>query len=125
MIQQALKEISILYPFPTNYVGAFIGPTYILVCSSEESIHKKYIQVESIFIVGMHVNKKDRGKGIGSKMLKDICNIADKYHLAICMRPSSISGGLTQHQLIKWYQRSGFIWLIKNFIMIRKEQSDL
>ena len=50
----------------------------------------------------------NRGKKIGSKLLKEICYEADKQkeNLHLEIQPS---GGLTYDQLSAWYERYGFV----------------
>lgn len=52
----------------------------------------------------------DRGKGDASKVLKMICDIADKYNVVIRMKPEpyGTKKGLNKGQLVSWYKRHGF-----------------
>lgn len=53
------------------------------------------------------VDKKDRGKGIGTNVMNEICNFADKYNLRIALTPSSDFGG-SKSRLIQFYKIFGF-----------------
>jgi GNAT superfamily N-acetyltransferase len=62
---------------------------------------------EAVFITGMDVNPKERGKGTGSRLLYKITEWADKKNKRLALMPAA-SGGLSQKQLIEWYKRNGF-----------------
>lgn len=48
-----------------------------------------------------------RGKGLGSKLLNEICQEADKWGLPLYLQIAP-SGGLSFGQLRAWYERHGF-----------------
>lgn len=52
----------------------------------------------------------EHGKGDASKVLKMVCDIADKHNVVIRMAPEpyGTEKGLNKTQLINWYKRYGF-----------------
>jgi GNAT superfamily N-acetyltransferase len=58
-------------------------------------------------ITRINVPKEHRGKGVGSKLLRQIVSDADVSHTKLYLEVLA-SGGLTRPQLIAWYERYGF-----------------
>lgn len=54
------------------------------------------------------VNKNERNQGIGSKVMKEICDYCDKNEIIICLTPSSDFGGNVK-RLNDFYKKFGFI----------------
>jgi GNAT superfamily N-acetyltransferase len=53
------------------------------------------------------VDKKNRGRGIGTNVMNKICDFADEYKLSIALTPSSDFGG-SKTRLIQFYKNFGF-----------------
>lgn len=51
---------------------------------------------------------KDKGKGIGSKVMKDLCNYADLSGLTISLTPCTSFGATSLSRLKGFYSRFGF-----------------
>ena len=72
----------------------------------ELSIH--YSKISNILILSkIIVPKKDRNLGIGSKVMKELCDYCDENNLTIALTPSSDFGG-SNSRLISFYKRFGF-----------------
>lgn len=61
----------------------------------------------TIILSQIIVEKKDRNKGIGTKVMNEICNFADKNNLRIALTPSGDFGG-SKSRLISFYKNFGF-----------------
>lgn len=61
-----------------------------------------------IIISKIVVNKDSRSEGIGSKVMKEICNYADKNELRIALTPSNDFGG-NVNRLKQFYKKFGFV----------------
>jgi GNAT superfamily N-acetyltransferase len=61
----------------------------------------------SYMITRVYIPQAHRGKGLGSRLLKEVCEEADKadIRLFLVIAPSE---GLTYDQLDAWYRRYGF-----------------
>lgn len=57
----------------------------------------------------INVPVPSRGAGWGRAILGDLLRDADREHATLWLLPMA-SGGLTQNQLVSWYQRHGFVW---------------
>lgn len=55
----------------------------------------------------INVPHPHRGKGIGSRLLKEICEDADRDGVTLVLYAYA-SGGLPMEQLVMWYERNGF-----------------
>lgn len=72
----------------------------------ELSIH--YSNISDILILSkIIVNKNDRGLGIGSNVMKEICDYCDEKNLKIALTPSSDFGG-SKNRLIIFYKKFDF-----------------
>jgi ribosomal protein S18 acetylase RimI-like enzyme len=63
---------------------------------------------DALEISSFRVDKKYRGKGLGTQIIRALCKAADHYGLAIEVEPGgedAIAG-----RLVPWYQRHGFVW---------------
>jgi len=58
-------------------------------------------------VTRINVPVLSRGRGLGSRMLREILADADAEGATLEIHPMS-SGGLTKRQLISWYERYGF-----------------
>jgi GNAT superfamily N-acetyltransferase len=58
-------------------------------------------------ITRVNVPQAHRGKGLGSRLLKEACEEADKANIRLYLEIAS-SDGLTYDQLEAWYRRYGF-----------------
>lgn len=63
---------------------------------------ENYITIDDI-----NLYPKDRGKGTGTQILKDIMNYADKNKKDIKLIPSDLEGNVDK--LIEWYIKNGFV----------------
>lgn len=84
-----------------------------------ESIENKYTQegcdliliykssTSSIFLSKIFIKKEGRNKGLGSKAIKDIIQLADKYQLIVALTPSD-GWGSNLNRLRKFYKNFGF-----------------
>lgn len=67
----------------------------------------------SLFINDMYTNSYYQNKGYASKILKEMCEWADKNNMPMSLRASSGGHynmkGLSQENLIKWYKKFGFV----------------
>jgi ribosomal protein S18 acetylase RimI-like enzyme len=70
-------------------------------------------------ITRINVPVEHRGKGHGSKILRRICNAADRYQVKLTLEVMP-SGGLNYEQLVDWYHRYGFVWNATYMYMIRR-----
>lgn len=70
------------------------------------------------FIHRINVPKNERGKGYGSKLLKMICDEADKEN-AILMLQIVSSGEMSDEDLTEWYRKYGFVELPSEYAFIR------
>jgi GNAT superfamily N-acetyltransferase len=61
----------------------------------------------TIILSQIVVDKKDRNKGIGTKVMNEICDFADKNNLRIALTPSGDFGG-SKTRLISFYKSFGF-----------------
>lgn len=61
----------------------------------------------TIILSKIIIDKKDRSKGIGTKVINEICDFADKQNLRIALTPSSDFGG-SKSRLIQFYKSFGF-----------------
>jgi ribosomal protein S18 acetylase RimI-like enzyme len=98
---------------------------YKLFCESADEVqndlnelHDKYKNVASLYVsnrkypdsLHLHeiiVNKEHRNTGIGSKIMKDLTDIADKHNKRISLSPSNDFGGAVG-RLKEFYKRFGF-----------------
>lgn len=62
---------------------------------------------KAIILSKIVIPKKSRGKGFGSKIMQELCDLADKHLLQIGLTPSSDLGG-SKTRLIEFYKRFGF-----------------
>lgn len=58
-------------------------------------------------ITRINVPVASRGKGLGSKLLDEVCRDADAEGVTLYLEVLP-SGGLTLRQLTTWYERNGF-----------------
>ena len=63
-----------------------------------------------VLISRINVPVRSRGRGLASKMLKEILRDADAMGITLILEPVP-SGGLDYEQLVAWYQRHGFMWV--------------
>jgi GNAT superfamily N-acetyltransferase len=61
----------------------------------------------TIILSKIVIDKKNRGKGIGTNVMNEICDFADKNKLRIALTPSSDFGG-SKTRLIQFYKNFGF-----------------
>jgi len=61
----------------------------------------------TIILSKIVIDKKDRSKGIGTNVMNEICDFADKHNLRIGLTPSSDFGG-SKSRLIQFYKSFGF-----------------
>jgi GNAT superfamily N-acetyltransferase len=61
----------------------------------------------SLFLSDMYIKPEHRGQGIGSKLMADIVEYADRVGLPLVLIPDP-DGGMTRNQLIAFYKKFGF-----------------
>ena len=61
----------------------------------------------TIILSRIVIDKKNRSKGIGTNVMNEICDFADKNKLRIALTPSSDFGG-SKTRLIQFYKNFGF-----------------
>jgi len=66
--------------------------------------HDNHIAINAIIIP-----KDSRGEGIGSKIMQEITNYADKHKKIIVLDPSTDFGATSINRLKKFYSRFGFV----------------
>lgn len=69
--------------------------------------HKDYIKLDTII-----VGKENQGNGVGTKVLNELCEYADRLKKRIVLTPGLIDkrhGTTSQSRLIEFYKRFGFI----------------
>lgn len=72
---------------------------------------------DHVIITRINVMEKWRGQGYGTKILLQLLKDADEQGITLVLEPIE-SGGLSQAQLQKWYERHDFVW--SDWHMIRK-----
>lgn len=86
----------------------------------EASLKVKYPEIQevgiyfessnnSLFISDMYIKPEYRGKGVGSRVMADIINYADKVKLPLVLIPDPSEDGMTRNQLIAFYKKFGFV----------------
>jgi GNAT superfamily N-acetyltransferase len=68
------------------------------------------------YVNRINVPQRFRGKGYGSRLLNMILEDADNERTMLVLEPSA-SGGLSQEDLIEWYQRHGFVFRSKGVLL--------
>ena len=61
----------------------------------------------TIILSKIVIDKQNRGMGIGTNVMEDICKFADNNNLRIALTPSSDFGG-TKSRLLGFYKNFGF-----------------
>lgn len=61
----------------------------------------------TIILSKILIDKENRTKGIGTSVMNEICDFADKHNLRIGLTPTSDFGG-SKTRLIKFYKGFGF-----------------
>lgn len=61
----------------------------------------------TIILSKIVIDKKNRSEGIGTSVMNEICDFADKHKLRIALTPSSDFGG-SKSRLIKFYKSFEF-----------------
>jgi GNAT superfamily N-acetyltransferase len=81
----------------------------------EEELQDKYpvdlslsFTRSTIILSRIFIEKKDRNKGIGTKVMNEICDFADENRVNIALSPSSDFGG-SKSRLIPFYKSFGFV----------------
>ena len=62
---------------------------------------------DTFIINRINVPKKFRGRGYGSKLLKEICEVADREKIKLMLEINPY-GELTRKDLERWYHEYGF-----------------
>lgn len=67
-----------------------------------------YSSLQHVLIISsIIVPKEKRNRGIGTKVMEEICDFADKHKLNILLTPTSEFGG-NKRRLIQFYKSFGF-----------------
>ena len=68
------------------------------------------IDGSDLHIDALMTSINQRGKGVGSKMLKELTDMADEHNVTLSLEAFPFGGGpqVEQEDLIKWYERNGF-----------------
>lgn len=77
----------------------------------DASLHQSCVLIDNILI-----RKTYRRKGVGSDIIKLVCEFADKFKLDIILLPDS-SFGTPKDVLIRFYNNFGFLEHNENFYM--------
>jgi len=64
---------------------------------------------DAIVIYKIIVSKSERGKGLGSKVMQDICDYADAVGKRVELSPSKDFGASSVTRLKKFYKQFGFV----------------
>ncbi len=68
-----------------------------------------YSKIQNVLVISsIIIPKEKRNQGIGTKVMNEICDFADKNNLAIILTPSSDFGG-NKKRLIKFYKYFNFV----------------
>lgn len=104
LVDKALKDIRLLgQQNPINGSETIIDGG---VVSFEVNYFDGHLWISSIY-----TDVDNRGQGKATKVMQDICNIADKYQVPIAMGVSPFGKSdnkLNKSQLIKWYKTFSF-----------------
>lgn len=73
----------------------------------DRALEKPYTEDRTMHVAFIGVDKKNRGKGLASKALKELTDMADKHGIPMTLDVQS-QGGLSAKQLYAWYGRHGF-----------------
>ena len=76
----------------------------------------EYTEINRINVPPLH-----RGKGYGSKLLKEVCQKADEFGIELRLSINPY-GELTYEQLLAWYERYGFEFFSKEEYLVRHFQ---
>ena len=64
-------------------------------------------------LLSLQVPKEDRGKGYARALLTNICLLADKNRVTLITMPEPFGElGLTLSELVKFYEKAGFFFLL-------------
>lgn len=81
---------------------------YDLQKNYEVDLWIQYSKISNVIILGkIVVEKKNRGKGIGSKVMQEITDFADEENLRIALTPTKDFGGIMT-KLLNFYNSHGF-----------------
>lgn len=64
---------------------------------------------QTVSLPRISVQKSHRNEGLGTKAMKDLCQFADEFKLAITLSPSTDFGASSVSRLKKFYERFGFV----------------
>lgn len=60
-------------------------------------------------ITNVYTSEAKRGHGDASKLLKQVCDEADKERIVLMLIPKPFDDGLDELRLMAWYSRHGFM----------------
>lgn len=85
------------------------------LATSGETIHLGMIQTD----------EDKRGQGHACRLLRRICELADRYGITLSLRaePKARKIGLKQKELVEWYKRFGFAGEWNKMIRLPCDQS--
>lgn len=99
----------------------FIIESYSEIDDLEKKLKSKYPELDTLFlsfgdntirITSIIINKKSRKEGIGTSVMQDIVDYADKHGYRITLSPGSRDdrhGTTSTNRLVKFYKRFGFV----------------
>ena len=100
------------------------GEAYITFRRERFVLHSRRNQKthSGLYLNEIYVPPADRGKGIAGEMLQSILKLADTHRTTLFLEPRE-ADGLTEKQLVQWYERHGFKRATSNLYMRTPESS--
>jgi GNAT superfamily N-acetyltransferase len=74
---------------------------------------------DELYIAKLAVPKSEQGKGLGTRIMKDVCRFADSQGKVLTLKPS-VCYGSNLRRLRRFYKRFGFTTKRCDTEMIRK-----
>jgi GNAT superfamily N-acetyltransferase len=72
-------------------------------------------------ITNIYTLESKRGQGDASRLLKEVCDEADKERMVLVIMPEPFDKGLNELELIQWYARHGFIAIQNNPTLMARQ----
>ena len=77
------------------------------------------VEKNKYLVTRVSVPREHRGKGIGTKLLKEVTKDADKECSTLLIEPKPYDSGMTKESLINYYKIFGFEYISEEDYMIR------